>query len=1052
MIRGIIGSSLSFRFLVLVLALVMMVAGIMQLREMPVDFLPEFSPPYVEIQTEALGLSAKEVEQLITVPMEQDLLAGVAWLDIIHSESVAGLSSVVVYFEPGTDLYRARQMVAERIAQSAVGLPHVSTPPTMIQPLSSASRFIVVGVTSNKLSLIQTSVLARWVISPRLMGVPGVAHVAIWGNRDRQLQVLVNPEELQIKNVSLQQVVSSTGNALWVSPLSYLEASSPGTGGFIDTPNQRLGIWHVLPISSPEDLAQVPIEGAEDLRLGDVAQVVEDHQPLIGDAIVHDNANLLLVIEKLPGINTIKVTRDLETALAALQPGLSGIEFDSTIYRPATFIEMAMNNLARTFVVGAFLAVLLLFVFFYEWRVAFISLVTAVLSLVTALVVLYSRGVTMNAMVLAGLVVALGFVIDDSIRDVANIVQRLRQYREEGSEQPASVIVLEASLEIRRPVFLATLISALVVLPVFFLNGISGALFQTLAVTYLAALVASMVVALVVTPVLCLVFLPGAPLERRVSPLVPWLQRGYERLLARVMQKPRAAYVVIVLLLVSGLALQPLLNQGQLVPSFQEPYLLVQMEGAPGISHPEMSRIVSRASNELRLIPGVREVGAHIGRAIFGDQKVGINSAQMMVSIDPRADYTKTVAAVRDTVGGYTGLDCKVLTYTEQILNQTQSRASNSFTVRLFGEDYETLQSQAAALRQKLAEINGIASAQVVLPPEEPTLEIEVNLAAAQQYGIKPGDARRAAAILLSGLNVGNLFEEQKVFDVVVWGTPDIRKNLSDIQNLLIETPGGSHVRLSDVADVRLSSSPTVIRRAAVSPYLDISLDVRGRNVRAVMSDVNSAIHNFSFPLEYHAEVQGDFEAQQTMLQSLIIAGLIALMGILLLLQASTGSWKLALLTLLTLAAGLAGGWLAALLIDGHQLTLSSLAGLITVLAVAVRACVTLTSRYQTIEREKGGLSGQELILHGAVERLAPTLITVLTVTLILLPFIISGPIAGQEVIYPIAVVILGGMVTVTLTNLFVLPSLYLLYGASREPDLELTPAAASQGTERPTI
>src|SRR5512134_1310375 len=286
MIRSIVGSSMRFQYLVITIAIALMAFGLTQLRGMPVDVLPEFSPPYVEIQTEALGLSAEEVEQMITVPMEQDLLAGVAWTDVIRSESVPGLSSVVVLFEPGTDIFRARQMVAERLSQAAVGLPHVSKPPTMIQPLSSQSRFMIVGLSSEQLSLIEMSVLARWTIAPQLMGVPGVAHVAIWGNRDRQLQVLVDPEKLQEVGVTLNQVVETTGNSLWVSPLSFLEASTPGTGGFIDTPNQRLNVWHVLPISSAEELAEIPVQGTS-LFLGDVAQVVEDHPLLIGDAIVN---------------------------------------------------------------------------------------------------------------------------------------------------------------------------------------------------------------------------------------------------------------------------------------------------------------------------------------------------------------------------------------------------------------------------------------------------------------------------------------------------------------------------------------------------------------------------------------------------------------------------------------------------------------------------------------------------------------------------------------------------------------------------------------------
>src|SRR4030043_589620 len=381
--RGIIGISLKFQFLIITIAVVIIAFGVSQLAEMPVDALPEFSPPYVEVQTEALGLSAKEMEQMITVPMEQDLLAGVAWLDVIRSETVPGLSSVLIYFEPGTDLYKARQMVAERIAQSAVGLPHVSKPPTMIQPLSSASRFMIVGLSSNELSLIEMSVLARWTIAPRLMGVPGVANVAIWGQRDRQLQVLVDPERLMDQDITLEQVIETTGNALWVSPLSYLEASSPGTGGFIDTPNQRLVLWHVLPISSPDELARVPIEGTDGKILGDVVEVVEDHQPLIGDAVVKDNPNLLLVIEKLPETNILEVTQGLESALDALQPGLPGMDFDVSLFRPATFIEMAIANLTQTIVIAAVLMVLILGVFHYTWGTALISLVVIFLSLMS---------------------------------------------------------------------------------------------------------------------------------------------------------------------------------------------------------------------------------------------------------------------------------------------------------------------------------------------------------------------------------------------------------------------------------------------------------------------------------------------------------------------------------------------------------------------------------------------------------------------------------------------------------------------------------------------
>jgi CzcA family heavy metal efflux pump len=1036
--RSIIDTSLKFRWLVVVVAVALIAFGIAQLGNMPVDVLPELSPPYVEIQTEALGLSAEEVEQMITVPMEQDLMAGVAWGDVIRSESVPGLSSVVVYFEPGTDLFRARQMVSERLAQAAVGLPHVSKPPTMIQPLSSASRFMIVGLSSEELSLIETSVLARWVIGPRLLGVPGVSNVAIWGNRDRQLQVLVDPKQLQAQGVSLQQVVETTGNALWVSSLSYLEASTPGTGGFIDTPNQRLLVWHALPIRSPEELAQVPVEDATGLRLGDVASVVEDHQPLIGDAIINDSPSLLFVIEKLPGTSTLEVTRGVEEALEALQPGMTGIEFDASLYRPANYIELATRNLSRALLIGAVLVVLVLGAFFFGWRTALISLVAIPLSLVAATFVLYLRGATFNSMILAGLVVALGVIIDDAIVDVENIARRLRQHRrEEGSGQSAASMVLEASREMRSPILFATLIIVLAVLPLFFLEGVSGSFLQPLAVSYALAVLVSMLVGLTVTPALSMIFLPNGTIGRRQSPLVGWLQRGYDWVLARLVQKTRLAYAVVAVIIVAGVlaggVAWRLLGQQSLLPTFKEPYLMIQLEGPPGTSRPEMDRIVARASQELRTLPGVRNVGGHVGRAVFGDQVTGINSAQLWVSIDPQADYDATVTAVQQTVNGYAGLGGEVSTYLQQTLSQPRTSAGDGITVRVFGEDHAVLRSEAEKVRQAILGIAGVVEPRVVLPAEEATLEIEVNLASAQTHGIKPGDVRRAAAILLSGLQVGSLFEEQKVFDVVVWGVPEVRQSVTDARELLIDTPGGDQVRLGDVADVRLTSAPVAIQREAVSPYLDVAFDVQGRSLGAVASDVERAVRGVQFQLEYHAQVLGGYAERQAAQQRILLSAVVALIGIFLLLQAAYGSWRLAFVTIVTLPVALAGGMLAVLL-SGGVLSLGSLFGLLTVLGIAVRNGVLMTTHFQHLEQQEGQPFGPELVLRGAGERLAPIVMTALATGLALLPLVLLGDVAGTEIVRPMAIVILGGLVTAALLDLFILPALYLRFGFSPVP------------------
>jgi len=1035
-IRSIIDTSLKFRLLVLVIATGLIAVGIAQVRAMPVDVLPEFTPPYVEIQTEALGLSAEEVEQLITVPLEQDLLNGVAWVDIIRSESVPGLSSIVLYFQPGTDPMRARQMVAERLTQ-AFALPHVSKAPTMLQPLSSTSRVVMVGLSTKDRPLTELGVLARWTIAPRLMGVPGVANVAIWGQRDRQLQVLVDPKQLHDKGVTLEQIIETTGNSMWVSSLSFVEASVPGTGGFIDTPQQRLGIRHIFPISSAASLAQVPVEDSA-WTLGDVATVVEDHQPLIGDAITNDAPGLLLVVEKLPGANTLDVTRGVEEALEAMRPGLPGIQMDSSIYRPATYIEMALANLSQLLLIGAVLAAVVLLAFAWQWRVALISLVAIASSLVAAVFVLYQRGATLNAMVLVGLVIALGAVVDDAITDADHIARRLRQPRPADSDRSPAAIVLEAAVEMRSAAIYATLIILLAALPLFFIEDVWGAFFKPLALSYVLAVLVSMLVALIVTPALCLTLLANAPLERRQSPFASWLQRGYQAILAQTVRMPRLATIVAAVALLAGLAMVPFFRQS-LLPSFREPNLLIHFDGAPGTSQPEMDRIVAKASRELRSIPGVRNVGAHVGRAVMSDQVVGINSSELWVSIDPAADYDATLRAIDQAIDAYPGFRRDAQTYLNERSRQAVAGTGDSLVVRVYGDDRKTLRSTADEVKQALTGIAGVAGAQVKLPVEEPTLEIQVDLAAAQRYGIKPGDVRRAAATLLSGLQVGNLFEEQKVFDVVVWGTPETRSNLTSIRDLLIDTPNHEQVRLGDVAQVRIVPSPTVIKHDAVRGYLDISVSVSGRDRGAVVADIERHFQDIKFPLEYHAEVVGEQAGQQAALQRLIGVVLAAVIGAFLLLQAAFGSWRLASVTILTLPVALVGGALAAFAAGG-VISLGSLVGFFTVLGIAARNGVALINHYQQLEQQEGEAFGPELVLRGSRERVAPIVTTALVTAAALAPLAIAGGVPGNEVVQSAAVVILGGLVTSALLNLFVIPALYLRFGSSPVPAASSAP------------
>jgi CzcA family heavy metal efflux pump len=1043
MMRWIVRSSLQLRFLVVILAGVLMAFGAAQLRSMPVDVYPEFNPPLVEVQTEALGLSAAEVESLITTPMEADLLNGVAWLDQMYSESVMGLSRILLVFEPGTDPIRARQMVQERLTQ-AHALPNVSKPPVMLQPLSSSSRVMMIGLSSSSLSPIELGVLARWNIKPRLMGVPGVANVSVWGQRERQLQVQVDPEQLKAKGVTLGQVIETTGEALWVSPLSFLESSSPGTAGWIDTPNQRLSIRHLLPIITPEDLAKVSLADSEGLLLGDVAAVVEDHQPLIGDAVLNNGPGLLLVIEKFPGANTLAVTQDVEAALEAMRPGLAGIVIDTSIFRPASYIELATGNLALTLLIAAILVALVLGAFFFGWRTAAISLIAIPLSLVAAVFVLYLRGASFNAMLLAGLAIALGVIIDDAIIDVENIARRLRQHRTEGGDMSVMDVIVAATIEMRTPILYATLIMLLAVVPVFFLPGLSGVFFQPLALSYILALLTSLVVALIVTPALSLLLLSNAPLERRASPLVGWLQRGYSRALAPLLRTPRLVYAAVGLLVVAGLAVVPFLRQSTL-PSFKQTNLLIQWEAAPGTSRSEMNRIVAQATRELRAIPGIYNIGSHVGRAETGDQVVGINAGELWVSLDPAADYDTTVAAIREVTDGYPGLFRAVQAYQPERIGQALTKPDQDIVVRIYGYELDVLGAKAQEVQQAMSGVAGVVDVRADLQTEEPQVEIEVNLAAAERYGIKPGDVRRAASTLLSGLHVGNLFEDEKVFDVVVWGTPAIRNSLTNINNLLIDTPGGDHVRLGDVAAVRIVPAPTIIKRDLVSRYVDVSAKVSGRDLGSVTADIKQRLQAIQFPLEFHAEVLGVSAERQVAQQQLLGVLVVVVIGIFLLLQAAFVSWRLAAVTFVTLPSALAGGVLAVLLAGG-TLSLGSLFGFLAVLGIAVRSGVVLISHLQRLEQHEGESFGPELVLRGARERLAPIVMTALATALALAPIAIFGDIAGLEMAYPMAIVILGGLVTTLVLSLFVMPTLYLRFGTSPAPATSSPQLATASG------
>ena len=1015
--KWLVETALRLRVAVIALSVLLLVVGIRLTPHLPLDVFPEFAPPYVEIQTEAPGLSAEEVENLVTFPLENALI-GTPGLATLRSKSVLGLSQIRLLLQDGVDLYRCRQLVQERLAIEAPRLPTVARPPVILQPLSSLSRMMKIGMTSKKLSQEDLTELAVWTIRPRIMAIPGVANVAIWGQRDRQFQVLVDPQRLQAHQVTLDALLKASADAVVLDG-----------GGFVDTPNQRLAVRQLSPVRQPADLAStvVTYQNGVPLRIGDIAEVVMGTPPAIGDAIINDVPGLLLIVEKQPAANMLSVTRQVEAALELLKPGLKDVDLDATIFRPATFIERSIGNLTHALWMGCVLVVLVLIAFLFDWRTAVISLTAIPLSLLAAVIVLYLCGLSINTMVIAGLVIALGEVVDDAIIDVENIVRRLRLNR--ALEKPLTPfrVVLSASLEVRSAVVYATMIVILVFLPIFFLEGLPGAFFRPLALGYVLAILASLIVAVIVTPAMSLLMLSGTSGASHDPPLTRWLKVPYRGLLPMFVTRPKTAMAF--LTVAFGLTFMLLNRLGQeFLPNFQETDFLMHFVERPGTSIEAMDRITIQASKELRAIPGVRNFGSHIGRAQVADEVVGPNFTELWISIDPDVNYPETVHKIQTAVDGYPGLYRDLQTYLRERVKEVLTGASSSIVVRIYGPDLAKLRDKAKEVGEVMGKIDGVSNLKVVSQVLIPQIEVRLRPAAAERLGLTPGQVRRAVTTMLRGTKVGEIYEGQKKYEVVVWGTAAARTDLNALLELRIDTPTGGQVPLKDVADIAMIPAPNEVTREGGSRKIDVTCDAKGRDLGSVARDIEAAVRALPFEREYHPEFLGEYAARQASQRRLLGLGAVALAGILLILYIDFQSVRLTAMVSLTIPFALIGGVVAAWL-TGGTLSMGSLVGFVTVLGIAARNGIMLVSHYRHLQEVEGEPFGIGLVLRGAEERLAPILMTVLATGLALLPLAISGNKPGHEIEYPLAIVILGGLTTSTVLNLFLLPPLYLAFG-----------------------
>ena len=1039
--RWIVATSLRFRYLVAGLAVALLYFGVTLAGSQKLDAFPEFAPVSVEIQTNCLGLSPSQIESLTTVPLEA-ALHGVPGVYDIRSDSEPQLSAIWLYFGKGTDVLHARQLVQERIQVTAHTLPSWCDVPQMYPIVSATSRVMQIGLTSKTVSLQDLSMQAQWMVRPRLMDVPGVANVAIWGEKPKQLMVEANPAEMAKNRIAMDDIMTAAANAVDAGELKFTTGAAVGSLGMVQGANQQVDVHNIQPITTPQQLAQVPVpvQQGKPVDLGDVADVTWGYPPLIGDAVINGGPGLMLVVEKFPGANTIDVTNGIDKVLAEMGPALPGVQVNNQIFRQAAFIELAIHNLSQSVLLGCILVVFVLVMFLFQWRAALVSLLAIPLSLAAALIVLAALGTTINTMILAGFAVAVGVVVDDAIIDMENIVRRLRAWRAGGRHVTPFHVVLAASLEVRVAIFFATLINIIAVIPVMLVGGLTGAFFGPLALAYALAVLASMVVALTVTPALGYILLRNARLKEAEPPAVRFVKRGYRWVLSRTLRAPAYGFAAVVVLALLGGFAYPHLGE-DLFPSFKEPDFLMHFVTKPGTSVTEQDRMVSSLQKQVLAVPGVRTAGSHVGQALLGEEVSGVNFFETWLSLKPGTNYDATVDKLRNIADSYPGAFSDVQTYLHERIDEVLTNGTTEdLAVYIEGPDINTLATLGNELSAKMARLHGLEDVQPAPLEFIPQANVTVNTAAASKYGLTPGDVRREAAIMMASEPMSELAYNDELVVVSAWTTPSSRDSVTALEDLPIDTASGGQVALGKVARVSIVPTPSQIVRDQGNRMQEVDADISGTDLGTAAGEVQSLLKTFKVPAGYTASLRGEAAERASAQQRLEWLGLGALVVILLLLQAAFRSWRLAGMLMITLPVALVGGILAAWGVLG-TITLGALVGFFTVLGIAARNGILMVAHFKHLEEVEGVPFGRDLVIRGAAERLSPILMTALATALALVPLIIYGDQPGQEIEYPMAVVILGGLATSTLLNLFVVPALYLMVAGWRRSTPPAPPA-----------
>ena len=1030
MLNSIVHFSLKFRGIVVTLACVLIGYGIYVAAHAKLDVLPNFVPPEVTVETEAPGLSPEQVEVLVTRPLE-NTINGLGNMEALRSESISGLSTITAVFKDGTDILVDRQMLNERLGVAAGDLPTGVKRPTMSPLMSATMDLLKIGLVSDKLSPMELRTLADWTVKPRLLSVPGVAHCIVFGGEVRQLQIQVHPDQLMAYGLSISEVLNAA------------QLSTGVTGaGYVENANQRVLIQTEGQALTAADLAQVIVarHDGQSVRLKDVATVTDAGAPKFGDSLIQGRPGVFMATASQYGANTEEVTLAVEAALRQMQPifDREGVKLYSQLHRPATFIENSLRNIRHSLYLGGILVAVVLFLFLGHFRSAFISITAIPLSLLTAVIVLDLFNVTLNTITLGGLAIAIGAVVDDAIIDVENIFRRLRENRALPEPRHPFRVVLDASLEVRTAVVYATFIVALVFLPVLAMTGLQGSFFAPLALSYIIAIMASLVVALTVTPALCL-SLFGRDHGANEPRFQTWIKSHYHRWLALVARYPMMMMIAVVVMCLAGLAPLLTFGAGDLLPQFREGHFVLQVQAVPGTSLPEMLRIGREISKQVLTLPNVATIEQQVGRAEMGEDTWEPNRCEFHVELKPDVpgkEQAKLMDQIGDILDGFPGIQAEVVTFLGDRISETISGETAPVVVNVYGDDLDVIDQKAQEVAQVLRTVQGAAGVEVKSPPGAPRLVVRLRPDRLTQLGFRPVEVMDAIETAYEGSVAAQVHEGSTVIDVNVLLDEASRREPEQIGSLMLRNADGLVMPLKQLADVYLSTGRYDILHDNASRRQVVTCTPQGRDVSSFVADAQQQVAaKVNFPKGVYVVFGGAAEQAAAAQRQLLLNSAIAAVGILILLIVVTGNWRNLLLVLANAPFALVGGVLAVWLTnkfggsDSAGLTIGSLVGFVTLFGITTRNSIMMISHFEHLVDKEGVTWGPEAAVRGASERVIPILMTALVTALGLLPLALGTGEAGREIEGPMAIVILGGLVTSTLLNLLVLPTLSLRFG-----------------------